>query len=477
MKYIAIALLLLLAAGCKKLNPLSNINNILQTLNDSIPAAVSGIGTATGTPVSKTIGSSGGSLISADGRIELAIPAGALSGNTNITIQPVTNTCPGGLGVAYDLQPNGTKFAIPATFTFHYGDSDINGSDPYLLFEAVQDSLQQWDADVYRDVDTIAKTVSFDLNHFSIRSMLPGIVLDADPDVTIQANGHKLDYYPSEIGTLRLVQSVRDGQLQEPAGGDDDALSTLPVSTPVQGNLVSNWSVDGGISNGTVAPNGSQAVYTAPSKIDKDKKITVSVAYGKGGYVYVPHRKSKAHESVQRSIPVYRIALNLHPANISFSVTVTVDLTGTSDVYDDKYHDECTFRVDVKSGQVSIPQDGIQNQAPTVTPSSGNGGGSKAEWVSDNVGLINITGGQGVVTPPDSAGYRVVALTFTEPGTLGPGWKTTNSQGYTSTVQPYSQVGVPMTMSFEMKDEFQTIDPLEGTKAAGEIKITITPIH
>ena len=467
MKYIAISFLLLLAAGCKKVNSLTNINNILQSLDDSIPAAISGIGTPTGTPVSKNIGSSGGSLLSADGRIELVIPSGALSANTNITIQPVTNNCPGGLGIAYDLLPNGTKFAVPATFIFHYGDADVNGTDPYLFFEAVQDSLQQWDADVYRDVDTIAKTVSFDLNHFSIRSMLPGIVLDADPDVAIQAIGNKIDYYPSEIGTLRLVKNVRDSQLQEPANGDEDALPTLPTATPVTDNLVSGWAVDGGSTDGSIAPAGSHAVYTSPSKIDKDRKITVSASYGQNGYVYIPHRKSKAHEAIKRQIPRYHIALNLHPSNISFLVTITVDLNETSEVYKDKYHDECSFRVDVKGNLVTIPVDSIQNQAPTVTPSSGSGGGSTALWIPDNVGLINIISGRGTVAGLDSVGYRNVALTFDEPGTLGPGWQVTNSSGYTSTTNPYPQVPAVQTLSFEEKNSFQDIDPLAGTGGRG----------
>ena len=100
--------------------------------------------------------------------------------------------------------------------------------------------------------------------------MLPGIVLTADPDFTIQADGHKLDYYPSEIGTLRLVKNMRDGQLQ-PADGDDDVLSTLPVAIPLPNNLVSGWSVVGGNANGTISSGGDEATYTAPSNIDKDK--------------------------------------------------------------------------------------------------------------------------------------------------------------------------------------------------------------
>ena len=116
MKYIAISLLFLLAAGCKKLNSLTNVNNILQSLGDSIPAATSDIGTPTGTAVSKSIGPSGGSLLSADGRIELIIPSGALSANTNIVIQPVTNNCP---GVGESLRPSAQRNEVRSSCHFY----------------------------------------------------------------------------------------------------------------------------------------------------------------------------------------------------------------------------------------------------------------------------------------------------------------------------------------------------------------------
>ncbi len=474
MKYVAISLLLLVAVGCKKLNPLSNINNILQTIDDSIPAAVTDIGTPTGTAVTKNIGGSGGSIVSDDGRIEVDIPAGALSANTNITIQPVTNNCPGGSGFAYDLLPNGTRFAVPATFIFHYADSDVNGTDPYLFFLAVQDSVQQWDVDVYRDVDTIAHTVSFDLNHFSVRSMVAGLLLAADPDVHIEAP--KTDFYPSEQGTLRMVKNVRDSYLQP---SDEDELPGLPITTPVPDNLVSGWQVTGGSANGSIAANGSKATYTAPSKINKDRTITVSAGYGKGGMVtvYAPSRKSRSTMSVQRTITQFYKPLNLHAA-ISFHVKITFDPTGTSGVYADNYHDECYFRVDVKGIVVTIPKDSITNQAPTVTNSPGVGAnGSTATWIPDKVGEINIVSGMGTLAGDlDPNGARIVSLTFSEPGALEAGWTITNSKGISTSTQPAPSPGVPLTMKFSLIDSYQVIDPFEGLPAAGTLKYVINPI-
>ena len=62
-----------------------------------------GTPTAVGTPMgvsnSATIDATGGTIFSADGRLEIIIPANALSASTTISIQPITNTIPQGCGV------------------------------------------------------------------------------------------------------------------------------------------------------------------------------------------------------------------------------------------------------------------------------------------------------------------------------------------------------------------------------------------
>src|ERR1035438_354521 len=104
---VGIILCLVLLAACKK----SNVSGGSGGTN--IPY-ITPIGDTAGALVSASIGPTGGSLTSSDGRVQLMIPAGALSQTTTISIQPIINLCPGGIGLAYDLQPNGTKFAVPA---------------------------------------------------------------------------------------------------------------------------------------------------------------------------------------------------------------------------------------------------------------------------------------------------------------------------------------------------------------------------
>jgi len=45
--------------------------------------------------------------------LAICIPAGALTNEQHITIQPLTNTSPGGKGIAYRLTPHGQQFSKP----------------------------------------------------------------------------------------------------------------------------------------------------------------------------------------------------------------------------------------------------------------------------------------------------------------------------------------------------------------------------
>src|SRR5262245_28927723 len=77
-------------------------------------------GTTLGSPVSATIGSGGGGLISADGRISLIVPAGAVTSNTTFSIQPIRNTLDtNSAAPAYRLLPEGQTFAQPVRVSFH----------------------------------------------------------------------------------------------------------------------------------------------------------------------------------------------------------------------------------------------------------------------------------------------------------------------------------------------------------------------
>ncbi len=123
----------------------------------------------------QTLGSDGGTVNTYYGD-SLTVPTGALSTTTDITAQVISSSevsasLPEGAVVlprAYQFGPSGTTFAQPATVVFKYTDADLGGGDPANLGVYVWDStLGQW---VLKQgvVDTEAKTLTVQLEHFSL---------------------------------------------------------------------------------------------------------------------------------------------------------------------------------------------------------------------------------------------------------------------------------------------------------------------
>jgi hypothetical protein len=460
----SILLILAFAYGCKKsISTGSGSTGTGSTTDTSV--AITAVGTPIGTPVTKTIGAAGGTISSADGRMDLIIPPGALSTDVAITIQPITNECPGGLGAGYDFLPNGTKFSTPATLIFHYADSDVNGTAPDLLYFATQDSTQAWDVDIEKDVDTVAKTISFDINHFSGKGFLPGL--------TINPAGGKLDYQQSETGTLILQQYLKDDQLAgSTQSGDDDYLPALKVSQSIPKQNAS-WTVVGGSQNGTISGSGNQVTYTAPANITKERTIQVSVTVTKN--IGNKSRFGAITDIKQKTI---FISLNLHPPVLSFSVQIDVTITGTSEVYNDLYHDGATLQVDIKGDSVTLSK--IVNQAPTVTPSYASGGdGTAAKWIPDSIGITNIKGKLIAVAVDTTNGNKNVAIYFDQSATVTPSWSINSPINGKFIVASTPVEGFPVYLFFTTSNAIQTLTltQLFGTGSPINATFVITPLQ
>ena len=153
-----------------------------KTSSPTAPANNYGTPTPVGTPIGSastaTIDASGGTLMSPDGRLELIIPANALSTATPISIQPVTNECLGGAGVGYSLTPNGQTFNQPVTLRFHYDDSDRAGTDIHALEVATQRDDRIWYGFKSMNLDSAASTLSVLTSHFSLYSLLERFSID-----------------------------------------------------------------------------------------------------------------------------------------------------------------------------------------------------------------------------------------------------------------------------------------------------------
>ncbi len=128
---------------------------------------ITGVGNPDGNAISQTIGPEGGRLATPDGVVQLVLPAGAVTQPTTITIQPITNHTPNGIGKAYRFSPDGLQFDKPATLTFQYTDDQVTVNEAEGLKVAFQGEDKAWYNVAGVQVDTQQKRISVPMAHFS----------------------------------------------------------------------------------------------------------------------------------------------------------------------------------------------------------------------------------------------------------------------------------------------------------------------
>jgi hypothetical protein len=239
-----LALLVLVLAGCGTTDPAPVLT-----------VATTPIGTPLGDPVEMLIPTTGGSMTSADGTLRLDVPAGALAVDTTLTIQPITNEAPGGVGTAYRLGPEGQMFATPVTITFASDDASTNLGITY------QDATAQWHS--LKQVAHDAQSASAQTLHFSDWSTFMGF----------QLLPHDKAVKTGESVELNVVdcQSVDVG---------DDLAELQYECIPDPGFLDLKWLINGSdhppASAGTISFGGDTATYTAPNQRPATNPVAVS---------------------------------------------------------------------------------------------------------------------------------------------------------------------------------------------------------
>jgi hypothetical protein len=226
-----------------------------------VPAApiVTPAGTADGVANSKLIlAANGGSITSTDGKITVNIPAGALSANQSITIQPVTNNTGLGKGKAYRLTPHGITFNKPVTISFPYTDADINGTAAELLRIAFQDSDGTWQLMNQTQANKQTKQLSVTSTHFSDWTLIPLVHIEPG-EARIAAN---------ETLELQVIYSFEPEEVFIPLPTPTTQLTKPRVSA----TYVKKWQHSGA---GTLTPDGSRAIYKAPAKAPEQNPVAV----------------------------------------------------------------------------------------------------------------------------------------------------------------------------------------------------------
>lgn len=128
-----------------------------------------------GLRVEKTIGASGGNL-SLPGGIEIAVPAGALSSDVNLTAELIADLGAAGLASAPSflsddavasiaLTPHGTQFATPITLTVPFTGS----ADELVLMRLDDDDDTDWEA--VGPISFTGNTATAQLSRFSTYSL------------------------------------------------------------------------------------------------------------------------------------------------------------------------------------------------------------------------------------------------------------------------------------------------------------------
>jgi len=220
---------------------------------DAVPSqevdTSTGTGTPTGQAVTKTIDAGGGQISSADGAVQVIIPAGALSTARQASIQPITNQLPSGIGSAFRLTPHGEQFSKPVSIVFTYKDADLLNTLPEFLDIAFQDEKGTWQAMKNSTVDKVKKKITVTTTHFSDWGYFKSLNLDPS-EATVEQSGSV------NLKVTTLFPLV-----------DPDDLPTVAVlKTPreLTAAEIKGWKYTG---EGILVSRGAQGFYSAPDHV------------------------------------------------------------------------------------------------------------------------------------------------------------------------------------------------------------------
>jgi len=380
--------------------------------------AVTSKGEASGTAMTATIGASGGTLRSGDGKLELIIPAGALASDTMFTATPLTTKAPGAL-FAYRLGPEGTTFSSPVSIRFTASSADLAGSEPAALRIAYQDEQGRWRAFDDGVVDGNAITVKS--KHLSDWSALLGwqlrpgtasVALGATQTLTVRYCNTKTYDEGTEGELVSLVADCQE---------EGEELAPLLGAWSVNGTAGGNASV------GTVAPGSPSATYTAPSSQPPSNPVAVSVEFN-------PPAKKKtllvSNLTVGSSLPrsysgtfQYSRRIGGPGTNVAFE-----EISGMGEVTYEPWPEMGPYKYKVKSGSFTLSRYAADKANCDCTASSGSGTLSGSLTVKpDNT--LHLGWNAGTFTVALTCSKRTPTATCVNSDTLGPSWSLTTLAG------------------------------------------------
>jgi hypothetical protein len=423
----------------------------------TLSSVASKAGTPDGTKTVIKISKDGGRLKSADGILELIVPEGAIPKKTDISIQPITNLMSNGNGKAYRLEPSGIHFQKPVQIIFHYKGEDQQDSMQMLLGIAMQDEDGAWNGLKKFAVDTIAKTISGEINHFSDWSSFSSIKI-TPADARVKVNNTR---------TLEVT-----GVLPDPADTGDEELVQL-VKSPKQVTWKVNNIKGGNASVGTVNGKMLGAYYSAPSGVPDQNPVAVTADL-----------EGLNLKFDGKTFSDLRLVSNILVYDHAYEVTIITSHQGYAGTQfgQSKYNDMGSFVVSLESGKAKLIEKMNRNQSDEI----GYKGKCTIVLLKAGTGNVHITGIKSIkVIPPKSpqekawieisfvkAPVRLSLLQATCPP-VGKGSPTTMTTATPNAMMASVVSALPHEIRFEAKEGEQTIMQIGEQGAEIFLKMTV----
>ena len=193
-----------------------------------------------------------------------------------------------------------------------------------------------------------------------------------------------IDPYSStlEVAKSRTL-SIKAVDLKDTGSLVLPLISVLPQKLLNQTWLV-NGAPNGNETFGTISGSGASRMFTAPSKIpEQDNPALIKVRFN-GPFT----TKLKTYKNLELKA---KIEIT-DERKFLFKLWYNYDVLGTGQIYWDSVRLNVT-----KNNDNSVTIDNIQNFTPKETPKSIVQGECTITWVPKNLGLLNITGGDGYI--------------------------------------------------------------------------------
>lgn len=351
--------------------------------------AVTEIGMPIGDPVTKDIGSAGGTITSGDGKLDVVVPAGALSNSVTFSIQPVENFCPGGR-VSYELLPEGLTFSQPVELVFHYTEDEMEGSLPDFLGIAYQGEDRIWYRLPAATVDPSGRTVSVPVKHFTRWALVSGLDIVANPPTrALDINKSvELSLVGDDAGEEDLPPLPQPANNPSP---DEDYLPPLPQQIPFTAKWYVNGVLNGNASVGTIIGQGQLVTYKAPASVPANNPVTISAELTRFRFYDYIGRRVRTFNQV---LLFKRIKIN--PDEYNFTLKVEITEQYVCAYKGQTLHDVAVMDVFVEAGEVTVTN--FVNEQATIAPTTVTDLGCQITCDPVGGGPLNADSGEGTVT-------------------------------------------------------------------------------